>query len=631
MTQLTAELLVDRLEPSDLQVSPDGRLVAFVVAPVGRAGEHKESAIWVVPVDGSEPARTLTAGTAQDHKPRWAPDSRSLYFLSDRAERKQAQVHRLPIDGGEALPLTSGKPGIETFAPLPDGRTVALLSSDRPSEEHERREKERDDPQVFGEQWRPHRLRLLDVDSRAVTTLLATGDLHVANLAPSPDGSLIAVVLWETPDYDHIARPCTLAVVDPVADRLRARWTIPAGEVDLAWSSAGGELVVLGPSGSGGQVGNGLFLVGLEDGEPRPLPLDRPSCPLWLAPAGAPLVSVAEGLDSWVGRVEGEAVVPVGPVMPGSLHYLSTSPDGGVIAGLRGGPGEPYDVWAGPADGELRRVSDLKPELRRVAWGAQERLTWRASDGLELDGVLVLPAGKTREDGPFPMVTLVHGGPYWRTADDLQLSWAQPAEWLALDGYASFLPNPRGGLGHGSAFAELVQGAVGIDDWSDIVAGLDALIGQGVADPGRLAIGGWSQGGYMSAWAVTQTDRFRAAVMGAGVSDWGMMVAESDLPTFEASLGGSTGWEGPGPHRHDELSPVSFAHRAKTPTLILHGEKDERVPLGQARFFARALEAAGVPFELVLYPREPHGLEERNHLLDLLRRWREWLARWLEG
>src|SRR5689334_20080752 len=140
---------------------------------------------------------------------------------------------------------------------------------------------------------------------------------------------------------------------------------------------------------------------------------------------------------------------------------------------------------------------------------------------------------------------------------------------------------------------------------------------------------GWSQGGFMTAWAVGQTTRFRCAIMGAGVSDWGMMVAESDSPTFEAALGGSTGWEGPGPHRHDELSPISYAGRMRTPLLILHGERDERVPASQGRFLHRALRAHGVPCELVIYPREPHTVRERAHQLDLHRRVRSWLERWL--
>ena len=172
-----------------------------------------------------------------------------------------------------------------------------------------------------------------------------------------------------------------------------------------------------------------------------------------------------------------------------------------------------------------------------------------------------------------------------------------------------------------------------MEDWGDILAGIAHLIAERVADADRLGIGGWSQGGFMTAWAVGQDApdrvRFRAGVMGAGVSDWGMMVAESDIPTSEAGLGGSTGWEGPGPHQHDAISPISFAHRVKTPILLLHGEQDARVPISQARFFAQALRHHRVPNELVVYPREPHGLQERNHQIDALRRTRAWFDRWL--
>jgi dipeptidyl aminopeptidase/acylaminoacyl peptidase len=175
-----------------------------------------------------------------------------------------------------------------------------------------------------------------------------------------------------------------------------------------------------------------------------------------------------------------------------------------------------------------------------------------------------------------------------------------------------------------------------LEDWGDIVAGIDRLVAEGVADPDRLGIGGWSQGGFMTAWAVGHdpeggAPRFKAGVMGAGVSDWGMMVAESDMPTFEAGLGGTVGWESVGPHQHDAISPISFAHRAKTPVLILHGANDARVPPSQGRFFAQALRHYGVPNELVLYPREPHGLQERNHQLDCLRRTRAWFDRWIGG
>jgi dipeptidyl aminopeptidase/acylaminoacyl peptidase len=224
---------------------------------------------------------------------------------------------------------------------------------------------------------------------------------------------------------------------------------------------------------------------------------------------------------------------------------------------------------------------------------------------------------------------MVHGGPYDRHADQLHGGLYPCGQWLASAGYAVFLANPRGGMGHGHEFAAAVAGRVGLEEWTDIASGIDRLIADGVADPGRLGIGGGSHGGFMAAWAIGQTSRFKAAVMNAGISDWAMQVAAGDFGALEADLGGSCGWESPGPHRHDQLSPISYASKIRTPVLILHGQDDTNVPLGQATYLHRALSAFGVEHELVVYPREGHGLRERNHQLDLLWRTRAWFSRWL--
>lgn len=620
MTELTAELLVDRLDPREVTVSRDGWHVAFVAAPVGRVEELPRSAVWLAQSKVPGSARKFTSGTAEDKAPQFAPDGSALYFLSDREERKIAHLHRVRLGGGEAESLTDGQQGIDAYAPLADGMRVALVSADAPTEEDGRREAERDDPDVFGD-WNPQRLRVLDLPTGETKTLAFSGDRHVASVEPAPEGSLVAAVLWKTPEIDNDSRPAELLVVDVDADEIVATWTLAAGDASVAWRGPR-ELCVLSPVEGGGQAGLGLFVAGLADDELRLVTEGLEADPIALAPG--PVVAVARGLDTDVARLgEDDSLVPLGS-HAGTLFELGASQDGTVVACVLHS-GVP-DVWARAADGELLRLSDLAPELAGVRWASRERLAWRAPDGLELDGVLLLPPGRSRADGPFPLVLLLHGGPYWRFGDDLQLRCSTPGEWLAAEGHAVFCPNPRGGLGHGAAFARAVRAAVGVADWPDVEAGLERLVQEGVADPERLALGGWSQGGYTAAWGIGQTTRFRAAVVGAGPSDWGMMVAESDSPTFEASLGGSTGWEGPGPHRHDELSPISHAHRVTTPTLILHGEEDERVPVGQALFFARALRAHGVEFELVVYPREPHTLGERNHLLDLLRRWRDWLA-----
>jgi dipeptidyl aminopeptidase/acylaminoacyl peptidase len=243
-----------------------------------------------------------------------------------------------------------------------------------------------------------------------------------------------------------------------------------------------------------------------------------------------------------------------------------------------------------------------------------------------VDGIVVRPRGS---DTPLPTILLPHGGPYARWANGFAGTLGNWGQWLAAGGYQVLLPNPRGGMGHGDAFARSVRGEVGQDDYLDIIGMLDAAIDRGLADRDRLGIGGWSQGGYMAAWAVTQTDRFNAAVVGAGVTDWGMLTMDTDAPAFEAVLGGSRPWDGPGPHRAARNSPISYTDAVTTPVLLLHGKEDRRIPPNQAIGFARALRERDVEVEQVLYPRAGHAPRERDQQLDLYRRVRDWFDRWV--
>ncbi len=633
---LTPEMIVDSLIPSEPQMSPDGQFVAFTVAPLGRQEIERQSAIWLASTDQSTPPRRITAGTGQDHLPQWAPDSTGLYFLSDRTKRGTAQLHRLSLAGGEAEALTDWRSGIGGYTPLPDGRYVALLATDPPTDEDERRERERDDAMVYGANWSRARLRLLDLATRELHTVAGLDDEHVALVAPAHDATRLAVVTWPTPELDDHAQDGRLWLVEFDTATAQPLGAAPAGTRQLRWTANDRHLCALASATPGGVAGTAIFAIDPATGAARRLTDGLDGCPSGLAGGrtGQPLVTVATGLDTTLNRLDPDT----GHLTelcrePGDLAGLTTDNTGGTVAVLHSTAHDALNVWAGPAGGPLSRLTDLWPELRSCALGEQERLSWAATDGLTLDGLLILPPGKTRADGPFPLVAVIHGGPYGRFADDLQLSWRPSGQWLAREGYAILLPNPRGGMGHGQQFATCVAGRVGLEDWGDILAGIEHLITERVADPDRLGIGGWSQGGFMTAWAVGQDPpgsvRFQAGVMGAGVSDWGMMVAESDMPTFEAGLGGTVGWESPGPHQHDAVSPISFAHRVKTPVLLLHGERDLRVPISQARFFAQALRHYRVPNELVVYPREPHGLQERNHQIDALRRTRAWFDRWL--
>ena len=637
-TALTAELVVDGLAPRAPVVSPDGRWVVYAVAATGRVGEHPVSHLWIAAVDGSAAPQKLTAGTVADWSPRWAPDSKAVFFLSDRAEDGTTQLHRIRLAGGDVETLTAWNGGIHGHLPLAAPDLVALLARDEPTDEDRRREKERDDARVWGEHVPLDRIRLLDPRTGGIRTPDAFSCRHAVEMVQRPDGGPLAVLTWATPDLDPGSQAPQLHVLDVENGTTQDLGPAMTEAFSLTWWYAedGWHLAYLATTPpdliGGAAVYDVVVPAAGEAGEHRSLSAQMAACPSSLVQVASspPLALVAEGLDTCVHRLDpsGPRLVEVARVA-GLVTALTASRSGDAVAALVSTAYEPMNVHAGPADGPLTRLSDTRPEYRGIQWGAQERLSYTAHDGLVLDGLLILPAGKTRDDGPFPLVTLVHGGPYARHADQFMLYVHVSGQWLATAGYAVFLPNPRGSQGRGHAFAASVAGAVGTKEWTDIVTGIDLLIADGVADPDRLGIGGWSHGGFMAAWAAGQTDRFRAALVGAGITDWGMQAATGHYGSYEAALGGSNGWEGTGPHRHDQLSPVSFAAKIRTPVLILHGENDTNVPPSQAEFFHRALVRFGVEHEYVVYPREGHGIQERNHQLDLLRRTRDWFDRWL--
>jgi len=628
--ELTAELVVDGAVPSQPVISPDGRWVVYVVAPVGRSTEDRICAIWLAAADGGSPPRKLTAGTAADSDPRWAPDSASVFFLSDRTA--SPQLHRIWLGGGEAEVLTDWRGEISGAWPLADGRLVAVVATDEPTEEDERRRAERDDAFVWGQQLRCGRLRLLDLDTCELRAVEGLGRRHVVELAARPDGGLLGVISWASPETD--VNTSELHVVDPETGAVRDLGRIGPEARSPVWWQADGSWHLAYLAMPEPFCGDAVYDVDVTAAAAvhRDLTEGMAVCPAELAQVadGPPLALFADGLDTGIYRLEADPLrLRCLSTRDGLIDSLTASRSGEVIAALASTSYEPENVHAGPPGGPLIRLSDTQPALRAISWGTQERVSYQASDGLGLDGLLILPPGRSRADGPFSLITLVHGGPDARYADQFMLGPYPTGQWLATAGYAVFLPNPRGGVGHGRDFAAAVARSVGGSEWSDITSGIDLLIAEGVADPDRPGIGGASHGGFMAAWAIGQTDRFKAAVMAAGISDWGMLVATGEGGTLEAALSGSCGWEGTGPHPHDQVSPISFASKIRTPVLIVNGEDDTNVPVGQAIYFHRALSWYGAEHELVIYPREGHGLAERNHQIDLLRRTRAWFDRWL--
>ena len=589
-----------------------------MVGPVGAKKDEKRSDLWIAAADASTAPRRFTHGGTRVARPRWAAGSAAVFFLRDD------QLHRIEFDGGEATALTSWGTAISGYLPLADGQ-IAVLAAD---------EGEPCDPVVWTECAGSHRLRLLDPASREMRVVAGLGDRHVKEVTQRPDGGPLAVLSWSRPEDDPGSFDPRLHLVDPATEKITDLGPPELGAEGLAWwRAADGWHLCYQAFTPPLRFAKTVFdLFPGETEAHRDLAEGMTVCPIELAQvADGPLLALfADGLDTALYRLDPDSrrFQPVF-VCRGSMESLTASTTGELIAVRASTAYEPKDVQAGPADGPLKRLSDTRPEVRAITWGTQERLAWKAADGLPLDGLLILPPGKGRADGPFPLITFVHGGPYGRNADDFKGSYYPLSQWFAAGGYAVFMPNPRGGQGHGREFATKVANALGQEEWTDTLSGIDLLIADGVADPERLGIGGASHGGFITAWAVGHTNRFKAALMNAGICDWGSQTGTGELGRWDLDLGVTAGWEGPGPHPHDQISPLSYASHVRTPVLVMHGEEDTNVPVGQGVNFHRAISQFSTGHELVIYPREGHGFKERDHQLDLLRRSRAWFDRWL--
>lgn len=606
-TELTAELLIRLGQPTGPDISPDGRRIAWSAGPLGRTGDHPESAIYVAVIDGSDEPRQWTFG-GDDRAPAWSPDGRRLAFLSDRAEPGVLGLYVADAAGGEAAPLVVPEASISAFRWSPGGATIAFVAPDKADDTA---------PRVRGETWSPARLRAVDVGTGEVTTVVA--DRHVVDLAWSPDCGRIAYLAAPNPELDALTE-CALWVGETrIAD---APWAS-----QLCW--IGDRLVYVGPA-DGPFIGSTVWSVPADGGTPVIIGPDptEPRCGESAVAVGSRvLVRITEGLDTRLelrdpttGAAEAVYVSP-GHVTAQTARQTAA---GLVIGCVESTPDRPFEVCAGI--GSLRQISRHGAELADIRWGRVEDFRWTGRDGMALDGILIRPPDAP--PGPVPLIAMPHGGPYGRSGRTLHATATDWAQWLATDGYAVLLPNYRGGSGRGAEFARLAAGGVGGDEFDDVLTGVDAAVAAGIADPDRLGIGSWSQGGFLAAWAVTQTDRFRAAVMGAGISDWRGMVLQGDLPSLEAMLVEDLPWDGPGPHATDRRSPISYAKNVRTPTLILHGMNDVRVPYPQGEGFERALRDGPAPVRLVGYPGEAHRFTDATHFAHVLTEVRAWFARW---
>ena len=627
---MTPEDVVSLNRASDAQMSPDARRVAFVVTSWDREADRHNSDIWLV--DEMRQAIRLTWHPRRDDTPRWSPDARRLAFLSERDADAGAQIFLLNPLGGEPVQLTSHGAPVQSFQWSPDGRFIAFIA-----EEPRARPKTKP-PIVVDEERRFAQLWVVDVASREIKPLVR-GPRHITAFDWSFDGSRIVFTSRATQKLMDIGS--TEVFVTPArlqnAPYDASQWkqiTQGGGAESQPRFSPDGRWISYLARADGANVGpERIHIVAAAGGEPRALPVDFDgyiSSYGWVFDSQRIIFLAALGVSANLYAIRLSDAEPVLMTRnEGVTTGFSMTDDGMNIAYVHENPRMPPEVALLNARNMIPiLLTRLNPQVESLTLGQVETIKWASNDGTEIEGLLVYPVGY-HTGGRYPLLTYIHGGPEGAYTKGFNSNWSAFPQVYAGAGYAVFMPNFRGSSNYGADFARSNAKLVGKVDYEDIMSGIDYLIKAGIADENRLAVAGWSYGGYMSGWIIGHTDRFKCAAYGAGLSNAVSYWGTADIVHQRERLHGGTPWEAR--KMFDEQSPLNYLTSVKTPTLIFHGEKDERVPLGQSLETYRTLKRLGVTTQLVIYPDQGHGILTPSYQLDKMRREFAWVEKYLAG
>ena len=655
--------IMDLKNVGSVAISPDGGRVLYTVSgwehpaakDTSKGDRHDmRSHVWVVGTDGGEP-RQLTFGERGESSAQWSPDGRYISFVAARGtgtgeEAPRGQIWLMHADGGEAFALTKARDGVSSYAWSPDSRNIAYLTTDSLSREAEAKARRRDDPKTYEGDMRMSHLWVIDVASKAPVKL-TSGDFQVMGAASwSPDGARLTI----------LTRPTTLlrdqrreAHIVTLATKALEKISAPPGttiQSTPVWSPDGRTLAFGAQVDDWKPNADGMYPVSLRNTQLVLYDVAAKSLKL----AGTPQFDHSVGGIRWSNdgarllfsvqdRVYNSAFsydVKSGQytrlTKEMMLRAPSFSKDESKVAFAMDSPKSPADVYVSdPTFANPRKLTNVNPQLASIALGDAEVVTWKSTDGWTVEGVLLKPVGY-QAGRRYPLKVDVHGGPTGAHTNGFKASWASPGQFYAGQGWAVLYPNPRGSTGYGEKFMRGNIKDWGGGDYRDILSGVDELVRRGIADSSRLAVSGWSYGGFMTGWVVSQTPRFKAAMMGAGLANMESMYGTTDIPGYIGTFyDGMPQLDGTLSNKSLEFyrsrSAIQYSDKVTTPLLMLHGGNDERVPIGQPMEYYRNLKDRGKTVELVFYPREGHGLGEYYHQIDKIRREHEWLVKYTLG
>jgi dipeptidyl aminopeptidase/acylaminoacyl peptidase len=609
-------------------ISNDGRLIAYTVGVPQMDGDKSEylTHVWLVKSDGSGTPWQLTQGEKSCTSPAFSPDGRYVSFLSARDKDGKTQLYLLPLAGGEGIPLTKSKVSIAGYSWSPDGKKIALWMSDAATDKEEKDQKEKRDWKFIDNNYKMTHIHVLSVPDNPMGPVavkrLTGGSFHVTGMNWSPDSKTIA--------FNHQTNPSanewpTTDISTVPADSGAVRLLVNGKGQDYVptYTPDGQNLVYLSDGGDPHWPGvSEVYVMPAAGGPARKLaatPDQR---------AGDILGFSADGKEAYVSEAhKTQAAVFAVPLdgkparklwtNTGMYANVAITRNGAMAALTYMTPELPPDVYSVAMNGGTpKKLTDHHKDYLKHPMGKTEIITWKSKDGkYDIEGLLTYPVGyKAGQKVPF--ILNVHGGPAGVFNQVFTATSAvYPLQAFAQAGYAVLRPNPRGSSGYGKEFRFANINDWGGNDYDDLMTGVDKVIAMGIAHPDSLCVTGWSYGGYMTSTIVTKTNRFKAAMVGAGVTNLISFTGTADIPAFIPDYFGGEFWNREEVWRsHSAMFSIK---NVKTPSLVIHGEADPRVPVSQGYEFYTALKRLGVKTEMYVYPRQPHGFTEPKFIQDV--------------
>jgi dipeptidyl aminopeptidase/acylaminoacyl peptidase len=616
------------------RVSPDSKRMVFTVSDAVMTADKSEyvTQIWMANLDTKQSIQ-LTFGEKSSTNPKWSPDGNWVAFLSNRKDNRNA-LYLLSASGGEAEPLTEVKSGVSDFAWSPDGRSIAFTMTDPKNEEEEKNDKARNDFRWIDENLKMSRLYVLaiqkDASGKREPRKLTTGNYNIDAFDWSPDSLRIAFTHtksaiandWPTAD---------LSVVEVATAKTSVLANSASAEGSPFYSPDGKSIAITLAEPRWAQA-SVIQIIPVGGGQPKNLVTShdaQPGMAGWSADSKRIFFSEPKGTGTQIYSVDVAANrIEEIKTSPAVFSALSLNRSGTTFGFVRQTPDTPGDAYvASVADFTPVQISRVNMDVKMPALGRTEVIRWKSKDGKDIEGLLTYPVGY-QAGRRVPLILNVHGGP----AGVFQQTFlggrgVYPLATFAARGYAILRPNPRGSSGYGTEFRRANMQDWGGGDYQDLMTGVDKVIEMGVADPDRLGVMGWSYGGFMTSWIVTQTQRFKAASAGAPVTNLMSFNGTADIPGFIPDYMGGQSWEVM--ERYQKHSPMFNVKGIKTPTMVQHGDADIRVPISQGYEFYNALKAQGVPTRMLVLPRQPHGPTEPRMQLAAMKANLEWFEKYL--